>query len=227
MALRAGFPLQDIRVRQLHPTGIAGAGVLVTEGCRGEGGYLINKDGERFMERYAPSAKDLAGRDVVARSIIVEILEGRGAGPEGDHVLLKLDHLGEEVLNSRLPGILELSRTFAHVEDDATYQRYLNIISMIPDVNTDTAARRITDKLLGRPRDYIQSIIEALEGAGIEEQVIPVVTMGHRLGDYKQIIDEHDIDLIVFNTKDEHQVAMDGMAYAIAVEIQDRPLLML
>ncbi len=101
---------------QFHPTGIAGAGTLVTEGCRGEGGYLINSDGERFMERYAPTAKDLAGRDVVARSMVIEILEGRGFGPEGDHVKLKLDHLGEEVLNSRLPGILELSRTFAHVD---------------------------------------------------------------------------------------------------------------
>ena len=116
MALRAGVPVQDIEMWQFHPTGIAGAGTLVTEGCRGEGGYLINKDGERFMERYAPSAKDLAGRDVVARSMVIEIIEGRGCGPEGDHVRLKLDHLGEEVLNSRLPGILELSRTFAHVD---------------------------------------------------------------------------------------------------------------
>jgi succinate dehydrogenase / fumarate reductase flavoprotein subunit len=116
MALRAGLPVQDTEMWQFHPTGIHGAGVLVTEGCRGEGGYLINKDGERFMERYAPTAKDLAGRDVVARSMIIEMLEGRGCGPDGDHVMLKLDHLGEDVLNSRLPGILELSRTFAHVD---------------------------------------------------------------------------------------------------------------
>jgi succinate dehydrogenase / fumarate reductase flavoprotein subunit len=113
MSLRAGFPVQDIEMWQFHPTGIAGAGVLVTEGCRGEGGYLVNKDGERFMERYAPNAKDLAGRDVVARSMVLEILEGRGCGPDGDHVYLKLDHLGEEVLHSRLPGICELSITFA------------------------------------------------------------------------------------------------------------------
>jgi succinate dehydrogenase flavoprotein subunit len=116
MSLRAGFPVQDIEMWQFHPTGIAGAGVLVTEGCRGEGGYLVNKDGERFMERYAPNAKDLAGRDVVARSMVLEILDGRGAGPDGDHVFLKLDHLGEETLNAKLPGILELSRTFAHAD---------------------------------------------------------------------------------------------------------------
>jgi len=116
MAMRAGFPMQDMEMWQFHPTGIYGAGTLVTEGCRGEGGYLINKDGERFMERYAPNAKDLAGRDVVARSMVLEILEGRGCGPEADHVYLKLDHLGEDVLESRLPGILELSRTFAHAD---------------------------------------------------------------------------------------------------------------
>ncbi|WP_298846815.1 succinate dehydrogenase flavoprotein subunit [uncultured Salinicola sp.] len=116
MALRAGFPMQDMEMWQFHPTGIYGAGTLVTEGCRGEGGYLINKDGERFMERYAPNAKDLAGRDVVARSMVMEVLEGRGCGENGDHVMLKLDHLGEEVLMKRLPGIVELSKTFAHVD---------------------------------------------------------------------------------------------------------------
>jgi succinate dehydrogenase / fumarate reductase flavoprotein subunit len=116
MALRAGLPVQDMEMWQFHPTGIYGAGTLVTEGCRGEGGYLINKDGERFMERYAPNAKDLAGRDVVARSMVMEILEGRGCGPDGDHVYLKLDHLGQDVLHSRLPGICELSQTFAHVD---------------------------------------------------------------------------------------------------------------
>nr|WP_299245507.1 succinate dehydrogenase flavoprotein subunit [uncultured Halomonas sp.] len=115
MALRAGFPMQDMEMWQFHPTGIYGAGTLVTEGCRGEGGYLINKDGERFMERYAPNAKDLAGRDVVARSMVMEMLEGRGCGENGDHVMLKLDHLGEEVLQKRLPGIVELAKTFAHV----------------------------------------------------------------------------------------------------------------
>jgi succinate dehydrogenase / fumarate reductase flavoprotein subunit len=116
MALRAGVPVQDMEMWQFHPTGIAGAGTLVTEGCRGEGGYLINKDGERFMERYAPTAKDLAGRDVVARSMVIEILEGRGCGEDGDHVYLKLDHLGKDILYSRLPGVCELSKTFAHID---------------------------------------------------------------------------------------------------------------
>ncbi|AWB65334.1 succinate dehydrogenase flavoprotein subunit [Saccharobesus litoralis] len=117
MAVRAGVPMQDIEMWQFHPTGIAGAGVLVTEGCRGEGGYLLNKDGERFMERYAPNAKDLAGRDVVARSMMTEIREGRGCdGPWGPHIKLKLDHLGKETLESRLPGVCDLSRTFAHID---------------------------------------------------------------------------------------------------------------
>ena len=116
MALRAGFPAQDMEMWQFHPTGIYGAGSLVTEGCRGEGGYLINAEGERFMERYAPNAKDLAGRDVVARSMVLEILEGRGCGEHKDHVLLKLDHLGADVLNAKLPGICELSKTFAGID---------------------------------------------------------------------------------------------------------------
>lgn len=116
MVLRAGLPLQDMEFWQFHPTGIAGAGVLITEGSRGEGGYLINKDGERFMERYAPNLKDLASRDVVARATMIEIREGRGCGPKGDHVLLKLDHLGEDVINARLPGIRDLSITFAGVD---------------------------------------------------------------------------------------------------------------
>ncbi|NQY34972.1 MAG: succinate dehydrogenase flavoprotein subunit [Alteromonadaceae bacterium] len=117
MSLRAGVQMQDMEMWQFHPTGIAGAGVLVTEGCRGEGGYLLNKDGERFMERYAPNAKDLAGRDVVARSMMTEIREGRGCdGPWGPHIKLKLDHLGRETLEKRLPGVCELSKTFAHVD---------------------------------------------------------------------------------------------------------------
>ena len=116
MCLRTGIPLQDPEFIQFHPTGIYGAGVLLTEGCRGEGGYLINGKGERFMERYAPSAKDLASRDVVSRAMTVEINEGRGAGKDKDHILLQLSHLPKEVLEERLPGISETASIFAGVD---------------------------------------------------------------------------------------------------------------
>jgi succinate dehydrogenase / fumarate reductase flavoprotein subunit len=116
MALRAGLPLQDMEFVQFHPTGIYGAGCLITEGVRGEGGYLTNASGERFMERYAPNAKDLASRDVVSRSMTVEIREGRGVGKAKDHIHLHLEHLGAAVVNERLPGIAETARIFANVD---------------------------------------------------------------------------------------------------------------
>jgi succinate dehydrogenase / fumarate reductase flavoprotein subunit len=116
MAARAGIPLEDMEFWQFHPTGVAGAGVLITEGVRGEGGFLLNKNGERFMERYAPTVKDLASRDVVSRAMATEIKEGRGAGKDGDYILLKLDHLGAEVIDKRLPGIREIAKTFANVD---------------------------------------------------------------------------------------------------------------
>jgi len=116
MAQRAGVPLQDMEFTQFHPTGIYGAGCLITEGSRGEGGYLTNSDGERFMERYAPNAKDLASRDVVSRSMTIEINEGRGVGKEKDHIELHLEHLGKDVINEKLPGIAESAKIFAGVD---------------------------------------------------------------------------------------------------------------
>ncbi|HEX7038123.1 MAG TPA: succinate dehydrogenase flavoprotein subunit [Pseudomonadales bacterium] len=209
MVLRAGFPLQDMEMVQFHPTGIYGAGVLVTEGCRGEGGYLINKDGERFMERYAPTAKDLAGRDVVARSMIIEILEGRGCGPNGDHVLLKLDHLGEEVLNSRLPGILELSRTFAHVDP------VKEPIPVIPTCHYMMGGipTRVTGEALMQTPDGEDRVIPGLYAAG--EAACVSVHGGNRLGGNSLL------DLVVFGRAAGlhiEEVMRQGVSYRDASE---------
>lgn len=186
MALRAGFPMQDMEMWQFHPTGIYQAGVLITEGCRGEGGYLINKDGERFMERYAPNAKDLAGRDVVARSMVLEILGGRGCGPDGDHVLLKLDHLGEKVLNEKLPGILELSRTFAHVDPvKAPIPVVPTCHYMMGGIPTNIHGQALTSNA-----DGTDSIIEGLFAVG--EAACVSVHGANRLGGNSLL------DLVVF-----------------------------
>ena len=185
MALRAGLPVQDIEMWQFHPTGIHGAGTLVTEGCRGEGGYLLNKDGERFMERYAPNSKDLAGRDVVARSMAQEILEGRGCGPNADHIFLRLDHLGPEVVHKRLPGITELSKTFAGV--DPAVQPIPVVPTchyMMGGVPTNLNGQVITIK------EGKDTVIEGLYAAG--EVACVSVHGGNRLGGNSLL------DLVVF-----------------------------
>ncbi len=209
MALRAGVPVQDMEMWQFHPTGIHGAGVLVTEGCRGEGGYLVNRDGERFMERYAPNAKDLAGRDVVARSMILEILEGRGCGPDADHLLLKLDHLGEDVLNSRLPGILELSRTFAHADPVHTP------IPVVPTCHymMGGIATRVSGQALTQDADGADQAVEGLYAVG--EAACVSVHGANRLGGNSLL------DLIVFGRAAGvhiEDVMRQGVTYAAASE---------
>lgn len=155
-------------------------------------------------------------------------LDRRLAPPR--RVLVITDHLtGDDRLASW--GVQMCSRDgtlfLAHVEDAATYERYMEIIGMIPDLDTESTAERIRAKLLARPADYIESIVEVLETQGIEERVVPIVEMGHALSDYRRLVDEHEIELLVLNTKDAQQLAMHGMGYAISVEFQDRPMLLL
>jgi len=239
MSLRAGIPAQDMEMWQFHPTGIYGAGSLVTEGCRGEGGYLINKDGERFMERYAPNAKDLAGRDVVARSMVLEILEGRGCGEDKDHVFLKLDHLGADVLNAKLPGICELSRTFAAV--DPVYEP----IPVVPTCHymmggTPTNIHGQAFKLSSADDDYIPGLFSVGEAACVSvhganrlggNSLLDLVVFGRAAGLHinKALksgggvadADKDDIDLALHNLNRLNESSKGYEVSAVKKELQE------
>ncbi len=186
MVARAGLPLQDMEFVQFHPTGIYGAGCLITEGSRGEGGYLTNSDGERFMERYAPNAKDLASRDVVSRSMTIEIREGRGVGPENDHIFLHLEHLGPEVIAERLPGIAETARIFANV--DVNKQP----IPVLPTVHYNMGGipadynGRVLTRSAGNPETVVNGLMAVGESACVS------VHGANRLGSNSLL------DLVVF-----------------------------
>ena len=193
MILRGGLPLQDMEFVQFHPTGIYGSGCLITEGVRGEGGYLTNADGERFMERYAPNAKDLASRDVVSRSMTIEINEGRGIGELGDHIYLHLEHLGEDVIKERLPGIAETARIFANV--DVTKQP----IPVIPTVhyNMGGIPTNHHGEVLTTDNDGNINIVEGLMAIG--EAACVSVHGANRLGSNSLL------DLVVFGRAASHK----------------------
>jgi succinate dehydrogenase / fumarate reductase flavoprotein subunit len=195
MVLRAGLPLEDMEFVQFHPTGIYGAGCLITEGVRGEGGYLVNSEGERFMERYAPSAKDLASRDVVSRSMTIEVREGRGVGKEHDHIFLHLDHLDPKVIHERLPGISESARIFAGV--DVTREP----IPVLPTVhyNMGGIATNYHGEALTKKNGDPDSIIPGLMALG--EAACVSVHGANRLGSNSLI------DLVVFGRAAAHRCA--------------------
>jgi succinate dehydrogenase / fumarate reductase flavoprotein subunit len=195
MVLRAGLPLQDMEFVQFHPTGIYGAGCLISEGTRGEGAYLVNSEGERFMERYAPSAKDLASRDVVSRAMTIEIREGRGVGKKKDHIFLHLDHLDPAILHERLPGISESARIFAGV--DVTKEP----IPVIPTVhyNMGGIATNYHGEVLTKKNGDADTVVPGLMALG--EAACVSVHGANRLGSNSLI------DLVVFGRAAAHRCA--------------------
>ena len=219
MVLRAGYPLMDSEFIQFHPTGVYGAGCLLTEGCRGEGGFLVNSDGERFMTRYAPSAQDLASRDVVSRSMTQEILENRGCGENSDHIHLQLSHLSPDILNERLPGIMETARIFAGV--DITKEP----VPVIPTVHYNMGGIPTNYKgevLYNKERDVVEGLYSVGEAACVSvhganrlgaNSLLDLVVFGRGTG--KNIVEKHK------NTRDEKLNIDEAKFYESLKSIDD------